>query len=99
MRIQLRPLASEPRETEQGQQRMAEGRGAERNSPLERDRDAEPRERGLERNAHRVERRADDRDLLGRGSATDRGERLLCHELERPARAGTLEKADRAVER
>ena len=46
----------------------------------------------------RVERRRDERDLLGGGAGAEQLEQLVADELERAARAGALEEAHGAVE-
>ena len=78
---------------------MPEGRRAERRPTLERQRHAERGERRLERDANRVQRRADHRDLVRGDPGTDRAQRLLGHELERPAGSRSFEEADGTVER
>ena len=78
---------------------MPEGRRAERRPTLERQGDAERGERRLERDANRVQRRADHRDLVRGDPGTDRAQRLLGHELERPAGSRSFEEADGTVER
>ncbi len=98
VRVQLRPLAVEPRETQQGEERVAERRRPKSGAALERDRDPQPGERRPECEPDRLDRRADDRDLLRRDAGPDERQRLLRHELERAARPRTLEEPDRAVE-
>ena len=99
MGVELGPLAVEPTEPEEGEQRVPERRRAERDAALERHRDAERAEGRLEREPHALDGRADDRDLLRRDPAADETEHLVGDELERAARAGALEEAERRVER
>ena len=77
---------------------MAERRRAEANPRLDRVRDAEPAENGLERCAPLLDRRRDQRDLLGRRAAADQRDQLLADELERPAGTGAFEEAERGIE-
>ena len=93
------PLAAEPSEAEQREQRMPERRRPERRAALESDRHADGGEGRSECEPDRVDRRADDCDLVRRRSRTDMRERGLGDQLERPARSCPLEPADRPVER
>ena len=96
---ELAPAAAEPGEAEQRQQRAPVRRGLEAGRRLDGVRDAERAEGGLERRLEAVDRRADDADPLGRRAAADQLEDLVADELERAARAGALEEADRALDR
>ena len=97
-REQLLARAAEPREAQEREEGVPE-RGLRDAWPLlERVRDTERAEDGLERRAPALERIADDRDRVGRGAAADQLEELLGHELERAARARSLEEADRPLE-
>src|SRR6187397_2255508 len=64
---------------------------------IERIRNAERAECRLERRANPVERRADDEDLVRSSAAAYELQDLVGNELERRARAGALEKADRSL--
>ena len=97
--VELTAGAVAPREAEQREQRLAEGGRGEPWPCLDRDRDAERAERRLDRRTRAIERRADDRDLLGRGAAPYELEHGLGDELEGGPTTGALEEADRAVER
>ena len=72
---------------------------ASRTSPSSAIRHAERAERRLERRAPAVDAREDDADALRRDAAAQQREQLLADELERAARAGTFEEANRAVYR
>ena len=61
---ELAARAAEPREAQQRGQRLAERRLVDANLAVDRIRDAERAERGLERRANAVDARADDADLL-----------------------------------
>ena len=98
VREQGRPLAVEPREADKGEQRLSEGRRAERRPPLERHRNSERGERCRERQAHALHRCTNDPDLLGRGAAADEPEHLLADELVGAACARALQPADRALQ-
>jgi hypothetical protein len=78
---------------------MAERRLPEPDAALERVRDTERGEGRLQRGPPGLERRAHNRDLLGRGAGTQELENLVRDELERGSPAGTLEKADGALEK
>src|SRR5262249_48864311 len=69
--VELAPAAAEPDEAEQAEQRTAVRRLRQAAARRDRDRDAERAEAGLERRAPALERRADDRDSLGRGARAD----------------------------
>ena len=60
--------------------------------------DAEPAEHRLERRAPAVERRRDQRDLLGRRARRGSARSSSADELEGPARAGAFEEADGGIE-
>src|SRR5207253_11387658 len=96
---QLAPAAAGPREAEEREERVAERRLCKPAPLFELVRDAERAEHGLERRAPALERRADDADAFGRRARANEREQLLADHLERAARAGTLEKANGAVER
>ncbi len=99
MREELGPLAVEPGEAKEREQRVSEGRRAERRPRLERHRHAERGERRREREPHALDRRADDADRLRRRSAPDERQRLFGDELEGAPGARALEPANRPVER
>ena len=96
--VEVVPVASEPFEPQQREERLAEGGPPDPDSPFDRVRDADRAERRLDLAAVAIEVRAHEQDLLGGRAAPDQGERLLGDQLERPARARTLEKANRPVE-
>ena len=98
-REELAARPAEPREAQERRQRLAERRLRDAHLAVDRVRDAERAERGLERRAHAVDARADDADLLRRRSGAEQREQLFADELERAARAGALEEADGAVDR
>ena len=98
-REELAARPAEPREAQQRRQRLAERRLVDANLAVDRVRDAERAERGLERCANAVDARADDADLLRRRPAAEEREQLLADELERAARAGALEEPNGAVDR
>ena len=77
---------------------MAERCGAEANPRLDRVRDPEPAENGLERCPPLLDRRRDERDLLGRGASADQRDQFLADELERATGTGTLEEPDPGIE-
>src|SRR5207302_6559727 len=95
---QVLPRPVEPYEAEDGEERVAERRLAEPRAVLDGVRDAEGRERGLERRAPALERGAHDGDPVGRDAAADQLEELLADELEDAADARALEEADRPLE-
>ena len=97
-REQVAPLAVQPRVAQQAQKRLAERRLAEPHPALDRVRNAESDERGVERRAPAVDRRADDGDLLGRRARAQEREHLVGEQLERPAQACALEEPERAVQ-
>ena len=99
MGVELRPLAVEPTEPEEGEQRVPERRRAERDAALERQRDAKRAEGRLEREPQALDGRAHDRDLLRGNPAADEAEHLVGDELQRAARPGPLEEPERRVER
>ena len=99
MREELGPLAADPREAKQRQEGVAVRRRPEPRTTLECHRHADRRERGPEREPDRVDGRTDDRDLVGRRPRSDLDEHRLRDELERAAGTGSLEPAQRAVER
>ena len=80
-------------------ERLAERRLRDPHLAVDRVRDAELAEHGVEHAAHAVDAGHDDADLLRRRARADEREQLLADELERPAAAGALEEVDRAVER
>ena len=92
------PVASEPFEPQEREERLAEGGPPDPDSPFDRVRDADRAERRLDLAAVAIEVRAHEQDLLGGRAAPDQGERLLGDQLERPARAGALEEPNRPVE-
>ena len=63
--VELPAAAAAPGEAEQREQRVAERRQREADPRLDRVRDPEPAEHGLERRAPALDRRDDQRDLLG----------------------------------
>src|SRR5581483_7839273 len=88
-----------PGEAEQREERVPERRRGETHAPFDRERDLEGREHRLDGYPPALERRDDERDLLGRDAAAEQCEHLVADELERGARAGAFEEAERAVER
>ena len=98
-REELAAGAVAPGEAEQREERLPERGRGEPWPRLDGDRDAERAERRLERRPRTVERRADDRDLLGPGAVPYELEHGLGDELEGGPATGTLEEANRAVER
>src|SRR4029079_2927447 len=98
-REQVAPVAVEPRITDKGEQGLAGRRLPQPDTPLERVRDAECREGGVEGRPPVVQTWADDGDLLRGGSGAEQTQHLLGDELQRPAQAAAFEEAERAVER
>src|SRR5439155_3744894 len=96
--VEIVPPAAEPLEAQQREERLAERGLADPQPALDRERDAERAEGGLERRPEAVEVRADEEDPLRRGPAAHELEDLLGDELERPARARALEEANRALD-
>ena len=94
---QLPAAAAEPRVAEQREERVPVRGLGDLQRGVERVRDAERAECRLERRADAVERRADDEDLVGSGAAAHELQDLVRDELERCARAGALEEANRAL--
>ena len=92
-------LPGEPLEAQQREQRLAERRLADPDPAFDRIRHAEGAERGLELGPLAFHARADDKDLLRPRPAADELEHLVGQQLERSARSGSLEEADRSVER
>ena len=97
--VQLAPAAARPGELQQREQRMSERRRREPRPRLDRERDLEHGEHGLERLAPALDRRNDHGDLLGGRAGPKLGEDVIADELDRPAQAGTCEEADRAGDR
>ena len=95
---QLAALPVGPRVAKELQERVPERRRPEPRTRLDRVRHAERAEHRLERRAPAVERRCDERDLLGRRAAADQLEQLFADQLERAAGACALEEAHGAVE-
>ena len=77
---------------------MPERSRAEPRAGRDRVRDADAAEHRLERSTPAVERRRDERDLLGRCAGADQVQQLLTDELEHAADAGALEEANRRIE-
>ena len=78
---------------------MTERRLREPHLAVDRVRNAERAERGLERRAPALDARADDPDRLRRRPGAQQREQLLADQLQRAARTRALEEADGAVER
>src|SRR5918994_2671271 len=91
-------LSAVREEAQEPEQRVAERRAAERHRPLERVRDAEGAEDSLERGAPPLDVGGYDCDPLGRFSCPKEREDLVGDELERAARACTLEEANRSLD-
>ena len=99
-REEIAARAAEPREAEQRDERLAERRLREAHLAVDRIRDAERPERRLERSAQARSTLGQMTPIaLGRRAGAQEREQLLADELERTARAGGLEEADRAVDR
>ena len=81
------------------EERLAEGGLREPERRVDGVRDPERPERRLDRAAPALERGHHDADLRGAGPAAQEVEHLLADELERAARAGALEEADRTLDR
>ena len=88
-----------PGKPEQGQHRLSVPGLAEAERRVDGVRDAERAKRSLDRAPPALERRDDDADLRGRGTATQKRKHLLADELERASGPGTLEEADGAFDR
>ena len=73
--------AGRPREAEQGEQRVAERRRGQPHAAVDRVRDAGGSEHRLERRAPALDRRDDERDLLGRGAVAQERQHLVRDEL------------------
>ena len=99
VRVQLRSLAAQPGEAEQGEQRVPERGRPQSDATLERERDAERAERRLEREPDALDRRADDRDLLRGDAGAHEAEDLVRDELERSSPTRALEEPQGRVER
>ena len=98
-REELAPARVPPRVPQELEQRVADRRRAEPHPRLDRVRHVERSEHGLERAAPGVDRRRDERDLLRADTGANELEQLVTDELERAARACTLEEAHGVVER
>ena len=98
-RVEVAAAALLPGEAEQRQQGLPERRLAEPEPALDGEGDAERAEHRLDRGARALDGRDHERDLLQRDAGGGELPNLLRDELERAARAGRLEEADRAVER
>ena len=96
--VEVVPVASEPFEPQEREERLAEGGPPDADSPFDRERNADRAERRLDLAAVAIEARAHEEDLLGGRAAPNQVERLLGDQLERAARAGALEEANRPVE-
>ena len=77
---------------------MAERRRAEAHARLDRIRDSEPTEHGLERRPPLLDGWCDERDLLRRRAAAEQRDEFLADELECAAGTGALEEAHSGVE-
>ena len=97
-RKEVAARAVAPGEPEQGEERLPERGCPEPWSPFDREGDAERAERRLERRPGALERRADDRDLLGCEAVPDEIEDRLGEQFEGRAAPRTLEKANGAAE-
>ena len=97
--VQIRPVALEPGETAEAEQRTAKGGAPEPQDVFEHVRHAKGPERCFDRRQPRLDGGAHDRDLLRRDSVAEQAKDLRAHELERRARPGRLEEADTTVER
>ena len=98
-RKQVATRAVAPRETQQREERLPERSCSEPRAPLDRERHAQRAESSFDRCAGTLERGADDSDVLGSGSVSDEIEDGLGDELERRTATGSLEEANRAIER
>ena len=98
VREELPALAVGPGVAQKLQEGVPERRRAEARARLDGVGHAECPEHRLERRAPAVERRRDERDLLGRCAAADQLEQLVADELQRAAGARALEEANGAVE-
>jgi len=78
---------------------VADRRRAEPHARLDRVRNLERSEHGLERAAPGVDRRGDQRDLLRANTGADQLEQLFADQLERTTRPGPFEEPDSRVER
>jgi hypothetical protein len=96
---QLGAAAAEPVEAEKCEKRRAEGRLTEPRPLLDRVRDSERAEHGLERRTPALDRLADDADPLRRRARADERDDLGGDELRSAAHARALEEVHRAVER
>src|SRR5262249_44113852 len=96
--VQVVPPTLEPLEAQEREQSLAERGLADPDPALDRIRNLERRQRGLELGALTVDARADEQDLLRLRAGPDQLQRLVGDQLERPARAGAFEEADRALE-
>ena len=99
MLVELGALALEPCVPQEREQRVAEGRRPDLRPALERNGQAESRERCIEREPDPVDGRTDDGDLVRRDSSADQSKDVLGDELERSPDTGSLEKPNRRVER
>ena len=96
---QLTAPTAEPGETQQPDERPAERRTSQSDPPLERVRDPQLGEGGLERYPRALERGGDDRNLLGGRPAPNQREDLVADEFQRRPGSRRLEKAHRPFER
>ena len=96
---EIAPRAAEPREAQHRGKRMTERRLREPHLAVDRVRDTEGGERGLQRRAAALDARADDPDRLRRNPRAQQREQLLADQLERAAGARAFEEADGAVQR
>ena len=97
-REQLATTGVAPCVTQELKQRVPDRGRPEPHARLDGVRDIERAEHSLERPAPGVDRRRDERDLLGADTRTDQLEQLLADELERPTRTRAFEEPHGRVE-
>src|SRR5581483_6441284 len=98
VREEIPARAAQPGEAEKCRERLPERRLRDTQLSVERVRDAERPEHGVERGAPAVRARADDADRLGGRPGAEQPGQLVAHELERTACAGALEESNGAVD-
>ncbi len=97
--IELTAAAAHPREPQERHERVPEGRVGEAHRGLDRVRDAEGSEHGLERRAPALHGRDEERDGLGRRSGAENAEELVRDELDRAAEPRAGKEAHGAADR
>ncbi len=98
-RVEVAAAPLLPLEAKQGEQRLAERRLAEPHTPLDRERNPERAENGLDRRPPALDRRHDQGNFVERYVRRRQVANLLGDELERSASARALEEPDCTLER